>query len=56
MRRGEIIKVDSISLTLRTGDTTTVIPLQLLQTKKVEVFEHPPAPVYRPINFLPFLP
>lgn len=39
--KGEIIKVDSTSLTLRTGDTTTVIPLQLLQTKKVEVFEKP---------------
>ncbi|MBD2751730.1 mechanosensitive ion channel family protein [Spirosoma validum] len=36
--RGEIIKIDTMSLTLRTGDTTTVIPLQTLQTKKVEVF------------------
>lgn len=36
--KGEIIKIDTMSLTLRTGDTTTVIPLQSLQTKKVEVF------------------
>jgi hypothetical protein len=36
--KGEIIKVDSTSLTLRTGDTTTVFPLQVLQTKKVEIF------------------
>lgn len=37
--KGEIIKIDTMSLTLRTGDTTTVIPLQALQTKKVEVFK-----------------
>ncbi|WP_420147132.1 mechanosensitive ion channel family protein [Spirosoma sp.] len=36
--KGEIIKIDNLSLTLRTGDTTTVIPLQTLQIKKVEVF------------------
>ena len=36
--KGEIIKVDTLSLTLRTGETTTVIPLQVLQAKKVEVF------------------
>ena len=39
--KGEIIKVDSTSLTLRTGETTTIIPLQTLQMKKVEVFEKP---------------
>lgn len=37
--KGEIIKIDSLSLTLRTGDTTTVIPLQSLQTKNVEIFQ-----------------
>lgn len=37
--KGEIIKVDTLSLTLRTGQTTTVIPLQTLQMKKVEVFD-----------------
>ncbi|GAB3738002.1 mechanosensitive ion channel family protein [Spirosoma lituiforme] len=37
--KGKIIKIDSLSLTLRTGDTTTVIPLQALQTKNVELFQ-----------------
>ena len=37
--KGEILKIDSLSLTLRTGDTTTVVPLQSLQTKKVEIFQ-----------------
>lgn len=37
--KGEIIKIDSLSLTLRTGDTTTIIPLQSLQTKNVELFK-----------------
>ena len=36
--KGEIIHIDSMSLTIRTGDTTTIIPLQSLQTKKVEIF------------------
>ncbi len=36
--KGEILKIDGTSLTLRTGKTTTVFPLQILQTKKVEVF------------------
>ncbi|MCK8491507.1 hypothetical protein M0L20_06550 [Spirosoma sp. RP8] len=36
--KGEIIKVDGTSLTLQTGDTTTVFPMQVLQTKKVEIF------------------
>lgn len=36
--KGEILKIDTTSLTIRTGETTTVIPLQSLQTKKVEVF------------------
>lgn len=33
---GQIIQVDSTSLTLQTGESTTSIPLQLLQTKTVE--------------------
>ncbi|QMW01626.1 mechanosensitive ion channel family protein [Spirosoma foliorum] len=41
--KGEIIKMDNLSLTLRTGDTTTVVPLQTLQMKKVEVFDTPTA-------------
>lgn len=36
--KGEIIKIDNTALTLRTGETTTVFPLQALQTKKVEIF------------------
>lgn len=36
--KGEIVKIDSTTLTLQTGQTTTVFPLQALQTKKVEVF------------------
>ncbi|ADB40725.1 mechanosensitive ion channel family protein [Spirosoma linguale] len=36
--KGEIIKIDTLSITLRTGDTTTVVPLQTLQSKNVEVF------------------
>lgn len=37
--KGEIMKIDAMSLTLRTGETTTVIPLHSLQTKKVEIFD-----------------
>ena len=33
---GQIVQVDSTSLTLQTGESTTSIPLQLLQTKTVE--------------------
>ena len=33
---GQIIQVDSTSLTLQTGESTTTIPMQLLQTKTVE--------------------
>ena len=36
--KGQIIKMDNTSLTLLTGDTTTIFPLQVLQTKKVEMF------------------
>ena len=36
--KGQILEIDSTSLTLQTGETTTVFPLQVLQTKKVEVF------------------
>lgn len=36
--KGEILKIDTMSLTLRTGETTTIIPLHTLQTKKVEIF------------------
>jgi hypothetical protein len=36
--KGEILRIDTTSLTIRTGETTTIIPLQSLQTKKVQVF------------------
>ncbi len=37
--QGVIIKLDATSMTLQTGTTTTIIPLQALQTKNVEVFD-----------------
>ncbi|MCX6214185.1 mechanosensitive ion channel domain-containing protein [Spirosoma sp.] len=37
--KGEILKIDTLSITLRTGDTTTIVPLQTLQSKNVEVFD-----------------
>ena len=36
--KGQILAIDSTTLTLQTGLTTTVFPLQSLQTKKVEIF------------------
>lgn len=36
--KGQIIKIDSTSLTLQTGETTSIFPLQALQSKKIEVF------------------
>lgn len=38
--KGVITNLDSTSLTLQTGETKTIFPLQTLQTKKVEVFEN----------------
>jgi hypothetical protein len=37
--QGVIIKLDATSMTLQTGTTTTIIPLQALQTKNIEVFD-----------------
>ncbi|MBD2699053.1 mechanosensitive ion channel [Spirosoma sp. BT702] len=37
--KGPIVRIDNLSMTIQTGDTTTVLPLQTLQTKKVEVFD-----------------
>jgi Conserved TM helix/Mechanosensitive ion channel len=37
--KGEIISLDTTSLTLRTDATQTIIPLSILQNKKVEIFE-----------------
>ncbi|KAB7732199.1 mechanosensitive ion channel [Rudanella paleaurantiibacter] len=36
--KGTIISIDNTSLTLQTGETTTIIPLQALQSQKVQVF------------------
>ncbi len=36
--KGTIISIDNTSLTLQTGETTTIFPLQTLQSRKVEVF------------------
>jgi hypothetical protein len=36
--KGTIVSIDNTSLTLKTGDTTTIFPLQTLQSRKVEVF------------------
>jgi hypothetical protein len=36
--KGTILSIDNISLTLQTGETTTIFPLQALQSRKVEVF------------------
>lgn len=37
--KGKIIGLDTTSITLETGDSKTVFPLQALQSKKVEIFE-----------------
>lgn len=39
--RGTIIKIDNVSVTIRGTETTTVIPLQLFQSQKVEIFNEP---------------
>jgi small-conductance mechanosensitive channel len=36
--KGEIIAIDTTSLTLSTGDTKTILPLSMLQNKTVEIF------------------
>jgi Conserved TM helix/Mechanosensitive ion channel len=36
--KGEIIAMDTTSITLRTGETQTIFPLSILQTKNVEMF------------------
>ncbi|GAB3333411.1 mechanosensitive ion channel [Larkinella ripae] len=37
--KGAIVRIDTTSLTLRTGDTTTIIPLQSLQSHHIEIFD-----------------
>lgn len=36
--KGTITQLDNVSVTIRNADTTTVFPLQLFQSKKVEIF------------------
>ncbi|TDB63692.1 mechanosensitive ion channel family protein [Arundinibacter roseus] len=36
--KGRIIKMDTVSLTIQNEEITTIVPLQILQNKKVEVF------------------
>ncbi|MBO0933391.1 mechanosensitive ion channel family protein [Fibrella aquatilis] len=36
---GQIVSVESTTLTLKTGDSTTTVPMQLLQTKTVEFLD-----------------
>jgi len=36
--KGEIVSMDTTSITLRTGETQTIFPLSILQTKNVEMF------------------
>lgn len=38
--KGEVTNVDSTSLELKTGETKTIIPLNILQTKQVILFEN----------------
>ena len=37
--KGKIIALDTTSITLQTGESKTVFPLQALQSKKVEIFD-----------------
>ncbi|WP_044173215.1 mechanosensitive ion channel family protein [Flectobacillus major] len=37
--KGTIISIDTTTLTLQTGETQTILPLNLLQKEKIEVFE-----------------
>ncbi|GAB3985746.1 hypothetical protein GCM10028807_01670 [Spirosoma daeguense] len=37
--KGEIIRIDNLSMTIKTDASTTIIPLQNLQTKKVQLFD-----------------
>ena len=36
--KGEIVAMDNTSITLKIGETQTIFPLNLLQTKKIEIF------------------
>jgi hypothetical protein len=36
--KGTITKIDNVSVTIQCQDATIVIPMQLFQSKKVEIF------------------
>ncbi|MDF7816377.1 mechanosensitive ion channel [Runella sp. MFBS21] len=38
--KGKIIHIDNTSITLQTGDSQTVFPLQVIQSKKITVFDN----------------
>jgi small-conductance mechanosensitive channel len=38
--KGTIVSFDTTSLTLQTGETQTILPLNVLQKEKIEVFAH----------------
>ncbi len=38
--KGRIIHIDNTSITLQTGDSQTVFPLQVIQSKKITVFDN----------------
>ena len=39
--RGTITRIDNVSVTIQSENSTTVIPLQLFQSRKVEIFNQP---------------
>lgn len=41
--RGTITGIDNVSVTIQSENSTTVLPLQLFQSRKVEIFNEPPA-------------
>lgn len=38
--KGKIVHIDNTSITLQTGDSQTVFPLQVIQSKKITVFDN----------------
>ena len=38
--KGTIVSFDTTSLTLQTGETQTILPLNVLQKEKIEIFTH----------------
>ncbi|MGC5198822.1 mechanosensitive ion channel domain-containing protein [Aphanothece microscopica] len=36
--KGTITRIDNVSVTIQSEDTTVILPMQLFQSKKVEIF------------------